>query len=229
MKISVITGAYNHKQQLPKLYKSLLKTKPHQWLVCDDGSTDGTWEMIKDWADKHDWIEGYCQTKEGMRLARSLNAARRHMTGDIAFFVMGDSYLRDDTLAEIEKSYVPTSAGCGVRRDVYESGKFKAWDWRIGNEDLIGGTVKMKRRAFRYLTGNSMILNRKHYLEFPWPEEYVGYGKDDWAMFLRMEKLNIHLYMYNSVIINHIYHGDGGGENPKNVKLFMKEFEESNL
>ena len=49
--LTVFTPTYNRKHLLPRLYESL-KNQTDQnfiWLVIDDGSTDGTEELIKQW------------------------------------------------------------------------------------------------------------------------------------------------------------------------------------
>ena len=49
--ITIFTPAYNRAYTLPRTYESLLKQdcKDFLWLVVDDGSTDNTAELIKDW------------------------------------------------------------------------------------------------------------------------------------------------------------------------------------
>jgi len=50
-KITVFTPTYNRKSTLPVLYRSLLrqKTGNFEWLIVDDGSTDGTEELVRSW------------------------------------------------------------------------------------------------------------------------------------------------------------------------------------
>ena len=52
MKISVLTPTYNRAELLGMLYKSLIKNKDYgldiEWLIMDDGSSDNTKEVIKD-------------------------------------------------------------------------------------------------------------------------------------------------------------------------------------
>ncbi|RLB83746.1 MAG: hypothetical protein DRH17_00910 [Deltaproteobacteria bacterium] len=233
MKISVVTGTYNHIKLLPKLYQSLKNQtyKHFEWIICDDGSNDGTWELIQDYASE-DWVEGFAQTNKGMRLARSLNNGIRHAKGNPVFFVMGDSYLDVDTLEKLAQSYIPQSAGSGLRRHVNEDGSFHSWEWRY-RKNLDGLIVKLKAcitdqnvkiHPFAHLTGNSMIVSKEHLEKIGyWPEEYEGYGRDDLTVFLRLERLGVELYMYNNIIINHVWHGEGGADNPKNIELFEKE------
>lgn len=225
--ISVITGAYNHVKTLPILFESLKSQtyKNFEWLIADDGSDDGTWEYIRSIASyKKFTIEGIAQTKKGMRLGRSLNNAIRRSQGNIIFTVMGDSYLNLDTLEVISKDFITGSIGSGVRRNVNEDGTFNSWDWRISDE-LLGNVISISNneRPYALLTGNSLISDRGALFDIGlWAEEYEGYGRDDWAVFLRAHKKGIPLYMYNTVIINHFAH-KGTVDVPENIARFEKE------
>ena len=48
-KITVFTPTYNRAYILPKCYKSLSRQtcKDFEWLIIDDGSTDGSLELLK--------------------------------------------------------------------------------------------------------------------------------------------------------------------------------------
>lgn len=234
-KISIITGTHNHESTLPLLYKSLMsqKVSPEnegavaEWLICDDGSTDKTLSQINELCQKHEWIEGFWQNNRGMRLARSLNSAIHRAKGDLIFIVMGDSYLDDNTIDNLCNTYIPGSAGCGLRKNVHQSGEFKDWDWRLArNPELIGSTIEMSgvSTPWQALTGNSMIVPRD-YLNVigGWPEHYTGYGKDDWWVFMKLHAMGVPLVQYNAVVINHVYHGEGQPDNAVNTIMFEKE------
>lgn len=48
MLITVFTPAYNRARLLPRVYESLCKQtfKDFEWLIVDDGSTDGTGKLF---------------------------------------------------------------------------------------------------------------------------------------------------------------------------------------
>ena len=50
MKFTIFTPTYNRKELLKKLYFSLRNQtfKDFEWLIVDDGSNDGTNELVKD-------------------------------------------------------------------------------------------------------------------------------------------------------------------------------------
>src|SRR5690554_1988606 len=49
--ITVFTPTYNRAHTLPRLYQSLLDQifRDFEWLIVDDGSTDGTKELVEGW------------------------------------------------------------------------------------------------------------------------------------------------------------------------------------
>lgn len=53
---TVFTPTYNRKELLPRLYKSLQKQtyQNFEWIIVDDGSLDGTKELITEWQNKED-------------------------------------------------------------------------------------------------------------------------------------------------------------------------------
>lgn len=225
MKISLVTGCYNHADTLPLLLKSLIPQEYylHEWLICDDGSSRATKEVLEDYK-KLDKVRVFEQENKGMRLAKSLNNGLREATGDLIFIVMGDTYLEDDTLKRLDETYIRDTAGCGLRRNVNPDGSLHSWDWRFphgrGEKIHLVGP-----RKFSSLTGNSMLVQKDHLEQIGyWDERYEGYGRDDWSVFLRLDRAGIPLVAYNNIVVNHVWHGPGGADNPKNVELFMKEF-----
>lgn len=225
--ISVVTGTYNHEKTISKLFHSLEDQtyKNFEWIVCDDGSTDGTWDLIKSFFHKSIFpMEAFQQMNKGMRLSMSLNNGLRHAKGNIVYIVMGDSYLDNDTLAKLNTEYIQGSAGSTVRKNVDDNGHFKSTDWRVLDLPLETISLKGKQFPWTYLTGNGMLVDNKVLKAIGyWPEEYEGYGRDDWSVFLRLYKIGVPLYMYNTITINHVYHGEGSPDNKKNVELFINE------
>ena len=57
--LTVFTPAYNRAHTIGRTYKSLCsqKCKDFVWLIVDDGSTDNTAELVKDWISKDNGFE----------------------------------------------------------------------------------------------------------------------------------------------------------------------------
>lgn len=224
-KISIVTATYNHSKTLPKLFKSI-RHQDHliyEWLICDDGSDDDTYQMAKSWDRVSYKIKAFRQDHDGMRLAKNINQGFREAKGDLLFLVMGDSYLEDDTMEKLHAVYKDGSAGSGLRKNVNLDGSFHSWDWRYQGDFATRALVG--DNAFNKLTGNSMIVPRQALKDIGyWHEGYMGYGRDDWDAFLRLSRHHVPLYQYNTVVIDHVWH-DGQPDNPENIKLFVERYE----
>lgn len=98
MKISVLTPTYNRKNLLGRLYESLVKNSKYdvriEWLIMDDGSTDGTEQVVekfqKDIYDKNLEIKYYKQENQGKMVA--INNLVKYATGEYMIDCDSDDY-----------------------------------------------------------------------------------------------------------------------------------------
>ena len=70
MKISVIIPTYNRFNSIGRALDSILGQtyKPHEIIIVDDGSTDGTRELIRD---QYPTIKYFYQSRSGVSKARN--------------------------------------------------------------------------------------------------------------------------------------------------------------
>lgn len=96
MRVSLIVTTYNWKEALAVVLASALRQSvlPDEIIVADDGSSDGTGEMLRELAARapvpiiHSW-----QEDKGFRAARSRNLAIAVSSGDYLVMVDGDMVL----------------------------------------------------------------------------------------------------------------------------------------
>ena len=96
MKFTVFTPTFNRKELIEKLYKSLQKQtfKDFEWLIVDDGSTDGTKEKVEEFlSEKKLEIKYYFKENGGKQ--RAYNFATEKANGEL--FICLDS---DDEYVE---------------------------------------------------------------------------------------------------------------------------------
>lgn len=110
-KVSVITVVYNDvchiRQTMDSFFRQTCKEK--EYIVIDGGSTDGTAEIVKEYADRLAW---WCSEKDG-GIYEAMNKGVEHATGKwINFLNSGDYYASDTALADI------ASAACEGDADV---------------------------------------------------------------------------------------------------------------
>lgn len=91
--ISVIMSAYNCEKYLPEAIESILKQSYRHWelLICDDGSTDHSFAIIKKYASKDFRVKVY-QNNRRLKQLRTRNNLIRLAEGDFITFQDGDDY-----------------------------------------------------------------------------------------------------------------------------------------
>ena len=100
--ITIMTPTYNRAYVLPRLYDSLCQQtrQDFEWLVIDDGSTDGTAELIFDYRVKSDFSINYYYKENGGK-HRAINEGVVHATGEWIIIVDSDDFLTGDALVKL--------------------------------------------------------------------------------------------------------------------------------
>ena len=73
MEISIVTPVYNAAEYLPQAIESVKRQgfDDYEWIVCDDGSTDGSAQLLADAASANPHIRVLSQPNSGVSKARS--------------------------------------------------------------------------------------------------------------------------------------------------------------
>jgi glycosyltransferase involved in cell wall biosynthesis len=113
--ISVVIPVYNERDSLAVLHSEIAKVAQQEGLelevlFVDDGSTDGSWEVIADLARQHGWVHGL-RFRRNFGKTAALAAGFRHVTGDLVFTL--DADLQDDP-KEIPRFLAALSQGLDV-------------------------------------------------------------------------------------------------------------------
>lgn len=94
--ISVVIPIYNVQNYLQKAIDSLLLQKDflHEIIIVDDGSTDGSYDLLIDLYSKIEIIQIFKKENEGQGLAR--NYGTEVSTGDFVYYFDSDDILKPD-------------------------------------------------------------------------------------------------------------------------------------
>lgn len=100
---TVFTPTYNRKDLLPRVYNSL-KNQTYQnfeWVIIDDGSTDGTEEIVRLWQHEADFEIVYqWQPNQGKHIA--YNAVAKIARGELFLIIDSDDEIIANTLERLK-------------------------------------------------------------------------------------------------------------------------------
>ncbi len=115
-KISVIIPAYNSQQFIGETLESLLRQtlKDIEVIIVNDGSTDGTQDIIDEYASKYDIFKPYIQENGGVSSARNFGLEKA--TGEYVVFLDADDYYSDGSLEAFYKKAKQTDADIIIGR-----------------------------------------------------------------------------------------------------------------
>lgn len=155
MKIVAITPAFNEEEYITYTISSMTEQTitPDLWIIVDDGSTDSTYELAKEAAREHDWIEVTRRKKKKEHVAGSgVVSAFYHAFENIdeqeydiickfdADLEFPENYL-EKVLRQFKKN--PELGICGGVCSVYKNGR---WIKEKNNKnDHIRGALKSWR------------------------------------------------------------------------------------
>lgn len=98
-RVSVLTPTYQRAATLPRLYESLVAqtTRDFEWVVVDDGSTDGSEELLGSWQEVAEFpIDYWRQPNRGKHAA--VNAAVRRARGELCAVMDSDDWYAPEAL-----------------------------------------------------------------------------------------------------------------------------------
>lgn len=143
--ITIFTPTYNRAHLLPNLYESLKSQnyKNFEWLIVDDGSTDDTEALVKEWkGEKKIEIRYYFKRNGGKHSA--INFGVNKANSNIFFFLDSDDLLTQKSLEFINQNWkkVESEQFCGITGlSQYKDGtiigdRFLHEDWEVSFADI---------------------------------------------------------------------------------------------
>ncbi len=161
----LITPARNEASYIELTIKSVVSqtAKPVRWIIVSDGSTDGTDDLVRKYAEEHQWIE----------LVRMPEREERHFAGKTYAFNAGYEKVKDlkydiignvDADTSFDKDYFSFLLGrfaedkrLGVGGTPYLDGTSQ-YDYRFASTDFVAGACQLFRReCFEEIGGYTPI------------------------------------------------------------------------
>lgn len=212
--LTVFTPAYNRAHTLPRTYASLQRQdcKDFIWLIVDDGSTDNTAELVKEWQQRNEFEIRYIYKKNGgMHTAH--NVAYENINTELNVCIDSDDELADGAVRKIlekwEKIKDQDYAGIvGLDADM-NTGKIIGTDFGTElAETTLAGFYARGGQGDKKLIYRTDVINQYP----PYPvfegEKYVAL-----AYKYRLIDQEYKLVVLNEVLCNVEYQQDGSSMN----------------
>lgn len=96
--LTIFTPAYNRAHTLPRTYASLLsqKNRDFVWMIVDDGSTDGTGDLVRKWMNAENGFEIKYIRKENGGMHTAHNVAYKNIDTELNVCIDSDDLLADN-------------------------------------------------------------------------------------------------------------------------------------
>jgi len=225
---SIITSSFNQLENLKKIkphidQQSFKLAGDYEWIIADDGSTDGTVEWCK-----RNQIKCYHKEKNtGYDLVGALNNAAKLAEGQYLVWVMGDSFPKRDFLEQLNRWVSPTRMLNGIRFDIdWKTGQVVQPEWRVRMTQLPWwdkNAISISGQTdYPLMTLNSMCMPSVLWNEMGGiPTEFDGYGKMDWYMAIWTWFNGYDLLLTPRAIVYHKMHEDRQ-DTETSTKVFEK-------
>lgn len=173
MMITVLTPTFNRGGGLQSLWDSLQKqtVKDFEWLVVDDGSTDGTKNLITQLQEKSDFPIRYIYKNNGGKHT-ALNVGIQTICSELIFIVDSDDCVTDDaveSILKIHKKYRSQNNICGYAfLRAFPDGKINGKKFDV--DEKIGSYIDVRVNGDDTGADKAEVFKTHCLKEFPFPE-----------------------------------------------------------
>lgn len=176
--LTIFTPTFNRAYCLNGCYQSLIRqtNKDFVWMIIDDGSTDNTKELVRDWQNNNNGFEIIYIYKENGGMHTAYNTAYANMTTELSMNVDSDDWLTDDAVEKVSKfwnTHKRPDVGGIYALDSFENGKiigekfpdnlteFKGWGYKtIFYKDNNGKKKSVRITGDKKFIGVNSIINQ---------------------------------------------------------------------
>lgn len=173
MTVTVLTPTFNRERVLRSLWDSLQKqtVKDFEWLVVDDGSTDGTKNLITQLQEKSDFPIRYIYKSNGGKHT-ALNVGIQTICSELTFIVDSDDCVTDDaveSILKIHKKYKSQNSICGYAfLRAFPDGKVNGKKFDV--DEKIGSYIDVRVNGDDTGADKAEVFKTHCLKEFPFPE-----------------------------------------------------------
>ena len=188
--VSIIIPCYNHAKFLPDALQSVIEQDCENWecIVVNDGSTDNTEEIIRQWSNKDTRFKYFYKENGGLSSARNFGIEKSN----------AEYILTLDSDDKFDKTFI--SKALKVINDDPKIGIVSCWGKRFVDNIYYDIFKPNGKNIEDFLFQNAAIGNsmfrKKCWIEAGGYDENMKKGYEDWEFYLRISKLG-----WNTMII----------------------------
>lgn len=233
--LSVISISYNTKKIMEECLESILKNTKnlsYEIIVVDNGSTDGSVEMLSSYSKKHPQVV-FINAKENLGFGRGNNLGAEKANGEYLLFLNSDTLIFDNALKEsldilkkhphagayscrllnADKSFQPSGG------HFPELGNLLAWQLFIDDLPVIGETIPSfhpkqnqydKNQKMDWVTGAFMMIKKDLFEKAGQFDKNIFMYTEEMELCYRLAKLGYPTFYTNSPAIIHLGGASGG-------------------
>jgi glycosyltransferase involved in cell wall biosynthesis len=180
--VSVVVNNYNYERFLPRAIESALAQSYSrvEVLVVDDGSTDGSREIITGFGERVAAV-----FKENGGQGSAFNEGLARSTGDIVIFLDSDDYLEPEAVAAVVESWSPGLAKVQYRLAVVDGegkriGEYPPPDVPLASGDVVPLLLRSGHYSTAVTSGNAYTRAALERV-FPVPAAEFRYSADGYV------------------------------------------------
>lgn len=179
IKVSICITFYNQKKYVDECIQSIIAQKRnfvYEILIGDDGSEDGTYELLQEWEKKVPEICLFRLTREknvkyygSERASKNRLFLLKHVKGEYFLFLDGDDYYCDNSKIQLQVNYMDSIENqdctiCGHNVFKYNGVENIAMN---GEERIVKYSAKQYWEHI-YIHPDSMMFRSKYIDQIPW-------------------------------------------------------------
>lgn len=171
--VTVLTPTFNREDALQRLWNSLQEqtVKDFEWLVVDDGSADGTNNLIAQLREKSNFPIRYMYKSNGGKHT-ALNMGIQAICSELTFVVDSDDFITKDAIESIlkaHKQYGPQKNICGYAfLRAFPNGEINGK--KFEDDKKIGSYIDVRINGDDTNADKAEVFKTRCLKEFPFPE-----------------------------------------------------------
>ena len=185
MKISVIITSYNQKKYLVQTLNSVLNQTfiPFEIIVCDDCSTDGSQDLIKNYQEQHPRLIKTIFQEKNLGVTKNRNAGIKKARGEYITTLDGDDLYSPLKLEKEAYMVQKTGADLVYSNVVYIDEKGSRTGIRYKDNNLLEGCLFEKAVTLKYPAPREVLIKRSCIQKMGFQDESFPINEDfEWIV-----------------------------------------------